>query len=72
MMNQICEWNDFVIFHENITFGASWHMNGCPFRFAFKSAFYSPKRLNKMKRCSSYTIFISLFLAEVINILHRI
>ena len=49
MMNQICEWNDFVIFHENITFGASWHMNGCPFRFAFKSAFYSPKRLNKMK-----------------------
>ena len=49
MMNQICEWNDFVIFHENITFGSSWHMNGCPFRFAFKSAFYSPKRLNKMK-----------------------
>ena len=49
MMNQICDWNDFVIFHENITFGASWHMNGCPFRFAFKSAFYSPKRLNKMK-----------------------
>ena len=49
MMNQICEWNDIVIFHENITFGASWHMNGCPFRFAFKSAFYSPKRLNKMK-----------------------
>ena len=49
MMNQICEWNDFVIFHENITFGASWHMNGCLFRFAFKSAFYSPKRLNKMK-----------------------
>ena len=49
MLTEICEWNDFIIFHEeNITscalfrFEVIWHMDGCPLSFAFKSELNSP------------------------------
>ena len=50
-MKEICEWNDFVIFHEYITFWASFRsglndiMDGCPFRFTFKSGFNFPAKV---------------------------
>ena len=50
-MKEICEWNDFAIFHEYITFWASFRsglndiMDGCPFRFTFKSGFNFPAKV---------------------------
>ena len=47
--SKTCEWNDFVIFNENILSFWSYlwieYMDECPFKFDFKSGFNLPAKV---------------------------